>query len=421
MSQLDRIRVECDFRAAANCRREWEVSRRAEANNRGRNLGQIVCMPCSRLVKYSGRRNPNCKYPEFRDDFFAVIDCEAKAYLLGWVASDGCIRNGRISIDIQQSDRRHLEDLKDLLCADLPVKELKGKNLVGLCFGSKQMVGDVCRWLSIEPGKKSDRVGFPALPNDALSWAFVRGYFDGDGSVSRSSPGHPGPRCSIATGSSRMRQGIKEFCGVPCREYADKLEWYGNNALDFLARLYANSSIHLRRKYDRYLDWCLWVPGLSGPNCKGKDLLFRWQKTHPRAVPPFKERASDSGYDLTLIEKVTTNGLVELFTTGLKVQPDYGWYFDLVPRSSIVKTGYIIANSVGVIDRTYKGPVLVPLIKVDASMPDLTLPCRLVQLIPRPIVHVQWLEVEELDETGRGDGGFGSTGDNAASDVQEGR
>ena len=52
----------------------------------------------------------------------------------------------------------------------------------------------------------------------------------------------------------------------------------------------------------------------------------------------------------------------------------------LVPRSSISKTGYMLANSVGVIDRTYTGNVLVPLIKVDKSMPDLILPARVVQL-----------------------------------------
>ena len=99
-----------------------------------------------------------------------------------------------------------------------------------------------------------------------------------------------------------------------------------------------------------------------------------------------------------------------LYDTGIKVQPAFGWYFDLVPRSSISKTGYMLANSIGVIDRTYVGPVLVPLRKVDPHAPDLELPARLVQIIPRPIVHIQWEEVEALDETARGAGGFGSTG-----------
>jgi dUTP pyrophosphatase len=70
----------------------------------------------------------------------------------------------------------------------------------------------------------------------------------------------------------------------------------------------------------------------------------------------------------------------------------------------------MLANSVGVIDRTYTGNVLVPLRKVDLRMPDLELPARVVQIIPRPIVHVQWQQVDSFDETARGEGGFGSTG-----------
>jgi dUTP pyrophosphatase len=69
-----------------------------------------------------------------------------------------------------------------------------------------------------------------------------------------------------------------------------------------------------------------------------------------------------------------------------------------------------MANSFGVIDRAYRGEILVPLIKLDPQAPDLELPCRIAQLIPRPIVHVEWVLVDNLDETERGEGGFGSTG-----------
>jgi dUTP pyrophosphatase len=119
---------------------------------------------------------------------------------------------------------------------------------------------------------------------------------------------------------------------------------------------------------------------------------------------------SDSGYDLTLIKKTKTVGMVEFFDTGIKVQPDFGWYFDVVARSSLTKTGYMVANAVGVIDRTYTGSILVPLIKIDQNAAPLTLPATVVQMIPRPIVHAEVVEVETLDDTERGAGGFGSTG-----------
>jgi dUTP pyrophosphatase len=92
------------------------------------------------------------------------------------------------------------------------------------------------------------------------------------------------------------------------------------------------------------------------------------------------------------------------------VQPAFGWYFDVVPRSSISKSGYMLANSVGVIDRGYTGEILVPLIKIDPSAPDLKLPARLVQMIPRQIIAAELVEVEAFDETVRGSSGFGSTG-----------
>ena len=107
------------------------------------------------------------------------------------------------------------------------------------------------------------------------------------------------------------------------------------------------------------------------------------------------ENVSDSGYDLTIIKKIKTDGMVEFYDTGIKVTPPYGYYFDVVPRSSITKTGYILANNVGIIDRSYVGNILVPLIKVDSSKPDLELPMRIVQLIPRKIEH---FELEEVDK-----------------------
>jgi dUTP pyrophosphatase len=92
------------------------------------------------------------------------------------------------------------------------------------------------------------------------------------------------------------------------------------------------------------------------------------------------------------------------------VQPAFGWYFEVVPRSSIAKTGYMLANSVGVIDRGYVGEILVPLVKIDPNAPDIVLPARIAQLIPRPIISAQLELVEEIASTPRGQGGFGSSG-----------
>ena len=405
----ERIEVTCEAKVSETCRGTHRISRRAEQKNRARNEGRYLCLPCSRRLKFSGRDNPNARHMTLDDGFLDTIDTEGKAYVLGWIASDGSVREGTITLQIHKKDRPVLETLLHILGADLPIFERRDQ--AGFSVNSQRAVRAVCKHLGITPGKKSRTAQFPNLPSDALRWAFVRGFFDGDGHVAK--PGtRSSPRCGITTGSASMRAAILEFCSIPA--YHDpnegRLEWNGNAALDFLAKLYDDATYRLARKRDLYLDWCMWVPSLSGGGRHGNEERFHWTKTRPDAVAPSKSRASDSGFDLVLLEPFKVMGDVTLYDTGIRVQPAYGWYFDLVPRSSISKTGYMLANSVGVIDRTYTGPVLVALRKLDPTAPDLELPARLVQIVPRPVVHVQLIEVDALDETERSEGGFGSSG-----------
>lgn len=139
-------------------------------------------------------------------------------------------------------------------------------------------------------------------------------------------------------------------------------------------------------------------------------LIFKFKKTHKDAVSPKKNLPSDSGYDLTLIKKVKQVGKLEYYSTGICVEPSKGYYFELFPRSSIGKYGYILANSVGIIDYEYRGEIIACLIKFDESAPDLQLPIRLLQLIPKKNINIEIKEVTELSQTIRGSSGFGSSG-----------
>lgn len=128
-----------------------------------------------------------------------------------------------------------------------------------------------------------------------------------------------------------------------------------------------------------------------------------------RAVMPTK-RIIDVGFDLTIIDvaKVISNKIT-LYETGVALDIPIGFYVELIPRSSISKSGYMLANSVGVIDPPYIGTIKVPLIKVDKSMPNLELPIRIAQLILKPYVVSHSKQVYSITETTRGAGGFGST------------
>ena len=138
---------------------------------------------------------------------------------------------------------------------------------------------------------------------------------------------------------------------------------------------------------------------------------FKYVKTREDAIAPKKVSKTDTGFDVTILEAVKSYGDVTLYTTGLIVQPTDGYYFDLVARSSISKTGYILANGVGIIDQDYRGEVLVALRKVDKLVPDIKLPIKIAQLIPRKWYDCEPVEVvnEALSETKRNDGGFGSS------------
>ena len=125
---------------------------------------------------------------------------------------------------------------------------------------------------------------------------------------------------------------------------------------------------------------------------------------------PNRAHPTDIGYDLTAIgvyKKISDN--ITLFETGIAVQPPEGYYLEILPRSSMSKTGYMLSNSVGTIDPSYTGTLKVALTKVDHTCPDISLPFTRCQLVLRKANHYNMTEVDSHRETMRGDGGFGST------------
>ena len=177
-------------------------------------------------------------------------------------------------------------------------------------------------------------------------------------------------------------------------DYKFWVKWYSSEAIDLL--IWLNSS------YELYSHVLCSLP-MNG------SLRFKFKKTLNDAQVPVRAHGSDSGFDLTLIEKVKTVGDVEFYTTGIQVEPPHGYYFDMVSRSSISKTGYMLANCVGIIDQNYRGDIIVPLRKVDKDAKNIELPVKLVQLIPRQWIHMNATECKSLDITARGEEGFGST------------
>jgi dUTPase len=346
---------------------------------------------------------------------FDNIDSNEKAYLLGWIASDGNISKSGFTISIRDYDKDVLEKINRVLFLnELSIYESKN-NMVSLTVNSQNIAKKLIEIFKMtdlvkenNSYKKSYIIKFPDIEEKYLYY-FIRGVFEGDGHF-RYTKTHP--VCGITSSSIDFLEEIVKRCDLKCNINNILFEISGNSALDFLNKVYKNVALKnevlfMDRKYNFYKKIAGWMPHMS-KNC----LYFNYVRTVPEAKPPQKQRGSDSGYDLTLIKKIKSHGNVEFYDTCIKLQPAFGYYFDLVGRSSISKSGYMLANNIGIIDRTYQGTVIVPLIKIDNSQPDLELPCRLVQIIPRLIQHLEPVEIteEQLFSSERQSGGFGSTG-----------
>lgn len=96
--------------------------------------------------------------------------------------------------------------------------------------------------------------------------------------------------------------------------------------------------------------------------------------------------------------------------TGVAVQAPKGYSFLAFPRSSISKTGWVLANSVGVIDNAYRGEIEYRFKKVSESAVPFQVGDRIGQLKLVKDFDLVMSVTSELDETVRGAGGFGSTG-----------
>lgn len=136
------------------------------------------------------------------------------------------------------------------------------------------------------------------------------------------------------------------------------------------------------------------------------------------AIIPKKAHDSDIGYDITCIDIYKKlNNRITLYETGIQVKPPSGYYIEIVPRSSICKTGYMLANSIGIIDPDYTGTLKIALMKICDDKDDLKLPFTKCQLILRKSIDSNCLVESKLpsrtsiqpNSSFRGNNGFGST------------
>lgn len=151
------------------------------------------------------------------------------------------------------------------------------------------------------------------------------------------------------------------------------------------------------------------------------------KKLHKDAVIPKYSKQGDAGMDLVAVSKEIDSNLNTVYGTGLSFEIPDGYVGLLFPRSSNSKKNLRLTNSVGVLDSGYRGEVMFKfrnqgthnldghlrsdLLKGLIGFSDeYEIGDRIGQIIILPYPQIEFEEVEELSETERGEGGFGSTG-----------
>lgn len=119
----------------------------------------------------------------------------------------------------------------------------------------------------------------------------------------------------------------------------------------------------------------------------------------------------DSGMDVgSAVHCVIPPGMVFLVPTGISVAVPDGYEMQVRPRSGLAKKGITVINSPGTVDSPYRGEVGVLLINHSQVPMEINVGDRIAQLVFAPVCKAELEVVEELPQSDRGEGGFGSTG-----------
>lgn len=145
-------------------------------------------------------------------------------------------------------------------------------------------------------------------------------------------------------------------------------------------------------------------------NLKQIQMKVKIKKLYDDAILPTKAHATDAGWDLYAHSMKFDNDNNIVYCTGMAFEIPQGYVGLLFPRSSNAKKDLILSNSVGVLDSGYRGEVLFKF-KFYHDGKWYKVGDRIGQLIIMPYPEIEFEVVEELSDTDRGTGGYGSTGE----------
>ncbi len=147
------------------------------------------------------------------------------------------------------------------------------------------------------------------------------------------------------------------------------------------------------------------------PTMTGGGVLVKVKKLDPNAVIPSYSKVGDAGMDLTITKEIENTSFSVSYGFGIAMEIPKNYVGLVFPRSSVRNQELVLSNCVGVIDSGYRGELQATFKKTN-GLDSLKYKVgeRGAQIIILPYPQVKMVESEELSNTERGDGGFGSTG-----------
>ncbi len=141
-------------------------------------------------------------------------------------------------------------------------------------------------------------------------------------------------------------------------------------------------------------------------------MTLAFKRIHPQATLPAYAHASDAGMDIRSVAEVVLPARGRaLVPTGLVMLLPPGYEAQVRPRSGLaLKNGITVLNAPGTIDAGFRGEIGVILFNTTEVDYIVHIGDRIAQLVIAPVTQVEPVEANEIDETTRGAGGFGSTG-----------
>lgn len=209
---------------------------------------------------YLKKKNVNMRFTYkrpnvmFDKSFFKKIESEKQAYWLGFIMADGNVYKNRLSIELSSIDDNHLNKfINDIGAKNLEIKHRKNRKTSIVSIVSKELVEDLFKLGVVY--NKTENAFMPDIKEDLIP-SFVRGYFDGNGYITKNIKKI---QTVIVIGSSLLAESINQIL----LNFEFKIDDYGtykklvlykkNLTLSFYDYLYSNASIFLDRKMKRYL------------------------------------------------------------------------------------------------------------------------------------------------------------------------